>query len=111
MKVLIKNNIQCSQPFEFQPISCVDIANEINNLDRSKKTSGALSIDIIKKLTGICHTQLAEYFNYMLISCKFPDHLKAVDVSAIHKASVHKPPKLTIDLLVYPQQCLKFSNA
>ena len=85
--VLIKNNIQCSQPFEFQPISCVDIANEINNLDRSKKTSGALSIDIIKKITGICHTQLAEYFNHMLISCKFPDRLKAVDVSAIHKAS------------------------
>ena len=62
--VLIKNNIQCSQPFEFQPISCVDIANEINNLDRSKKTSGALSIGIIKKITGICHTQLAEYLNY-----------------------------------------------
>ena len=85
--VLIKNKIQCSRPFEFQPISCVDIANEINNLDHSKKTSGALSIEIIKKITGISHTQLAEYYNYKLIFCKFPDRLKAVDVFAIHKAS------------------------
>ena len=85
--VLIKNNIRCAQTFEFQPISCDDIVNEVKNLDRSKKTSGTLSIDIIKKITGICHTQLVEYFNSVLLSCKFPDRLKAVDVSAIHKGS------------------------
>ena len=44
-------------------------------------------MDIIKKITRICHTQLAECFNSMLLSCEFPDLLKAVEVSAIHKGS------------------------
>ena len=82
--ILIKNNIRCAKNFEFQPIRCVDIVNEINNLDHSKKTSGTLSIDIIKEITGICHTQLAEHFNSILLFYKFPDRLQTVDVSAIH---------------------------
>ena len=36
--VLIKNNLPYTQTFELQPISCVDIVHEINNLDRSKIT-------------------------------------------------------------------------
>ena len=84
---LIKNNMRYAQTFEFKPISYADIVNEINNLDSSKKTSGTLSVDIIKRNTGICRTQIAEYFNSMLLSCEFPDPLKAVDVSAIHKGS------------------------
>ena len=58
--VLLKSSIRCTQTFEFQPFSCVDIVNKAKILDRSKKTSGTLSIDIIKKITGIYHTQLAE---------------------------------------------------
>ena len=84
---LIKNNMRYAQTFEFKPISYADIVNEINNLYSSKKTSGTLSVDIIKRSTGICRTQIAEYFNSMLLSCEFPDPLKAVDVSAIHKGS------------------------
>ena len=84
---MIQKNIRYMQAFELKPINCADIVNEISNLDSSKKTSGTLSADIIKKIIGICHTQIAEYFNSMLLSCEFPDLLKAVDVSAIHKSS------------------------
>ena len=99
-----------AQTFEFKPISYADIVNEINNLDSSKKTNGTLSVDIIKRITGICRTQIAEYFNSMPLSCEFPDPLKAVDVSAIHKGS-DPTSKRTIGLLVYPQQCLRYLNA
>ena len=85
--VMIQKKIQYTQAFEFKPISSVDIANEINNLESSKNTSGTLSVDIIKKIIGICLTQIAEYFNSMLLSCEFPDLLKAAVVSAIHKFS------------------------
>ena len=83
---MIQKNIRYTQASEFKPISCADFVNEINNLHSSKKTSGTLSVDIIK-IIGICHTQIAEYFNSMLLSCEFPDILKTVDVSEIHKGS------------------------
>ena len=107
---IIQKNIQYTQAFEFKPISCADIVNEIKNLDSSKKTSSTLSVDIVKKIIGICHTQIAEYFNSMLLSCKFPDLLKAVDASGINKGS-DPPLKLTVGLLVYPQQYLRYLNA
>ena len=84
---LIKNNIRHTQIFEWQPISCADIVNEIKNLDSSRTTSGTLSVDIIKKTTEICHTQIAEHFNSVLLSCEFSDLLKVLDASAIHKGS------------------------
>ena len=85
--ILIENKLRYTQTFYFHANSCVDIVNEINNLDRSKKTKSTFSIDIIQKIAGIYHTQLAKHFNPMLLSCKFADHLKATGVSAIQKGS------------------------
>ena len=85
--LLIQKHIRYKEAFEFKPISCANIVNKRNNLDSSKKTSGTLSVDIIKKIIGIFHNQTVEYFNSMLLSCELPDLLKAVDVSAIHKSS------------------------
>ena len=107
---MIQKNIRYTQASEFKPISCADFVNEINNLHSSKKTSGTLSVDIIKKIIGICHTQIAEYFNSMLLSCEFPDILKTADVSEIHKGS-DPTSKINYRLLVYPRQCLRYLNA
>ena len=73
--------------FEFQPISYVVVKNDVNILDDSKRASGTLSVDFIKKIAVVCHTQISQYFNSMLLSCEFPDLLKAVHVSAIYRSS------------------------
>ncbi len=85
---LIKNNIIVNnETFEFNPVCPNDVWNEISNLDNSKKTSGCISVDILKLISGLCHIEITKYFNTMLFTCEFPTPLKAVDVSALHKNS------------------------
>ena len=46
----IKKTIKSGETFVFQPVSSVDIRNEIDQLNRSKITSGELSKDIAKSV-------------------------------------------------------------
>ena len=61
--------------------------NEIRQQDNSKKTSGCISVDILKLISDLCHTEITKYFNTMLLTCEFPEPLKAVDVSSLYKSS------------------------
>ena len=57
-----RNNIKGGETFEFNPVSPLEVWNEINQLNRSKKTSGELSTDIIKSLANNC----VEYFTFFV---------------------------------------------
>ena len=46
----IEKTIKSEETFVFQPVSSVDIRNEIDQLNRSKITSGELSKDIAKSV-------------------------------------------------------------
>ena len=69
------------------PVSPNDVWNEIRQLDNSKKTSGCISVDILKLISDLCHIEITKYFNTMLLTSEFPDVLKAVDVSSLYKSS------------------------
>ena len=85
--VLIRNNVVNDKAFEFYSVSPDDVWNKIDKLDNSKKTSGCISVDTLKLISDICHIEITNYFNKMLITNEFPDPLKAVDVSSVYKSS------------------------
>ena len=85
--VLIRNNVANNESFEFHPVCPNDVCNEIRQQDNSKKTSGCISVGILKLISDLCHTEITKYFNMMLSTCEFPEPLKAVDVSSLYKSS------------------------
>ena len=44
----------------------------IDKLDNSKKTSGCISVDILKLISDLCHVEITNHFNKMLITNVFP---------------------------------------
>ena len=79
--VLIRNIVVNKESLGFHPVSPNDVWNETRQLDHSKKTSGCISIDILKLISDLCRTEITKYLNTMLLTCEFPERLKAVDVS------------------------------
>ena len=85
--VSIRNNVANDESFEFHPVNPTDVWNEIRQLDNLKKTSGCISVDILKLISDLCHVEITKYFNKMLLTCEFPEPLKSVDVSSLYKSS------------------------
>ena len=50
----IKKTIKSGETFIFQPVSSVEVWNEIDQLHRSKKTNGELSSDVVKSIADNC---------------------------------------------------------
>ena len=46
-----------------------------------------MDVDILKLISDLCHVEITKYFNTMLLTCEFPETLKAVDVSSLYKSS------------------------
>ena len=78
-------NVRTEETFEFQPVSSLEVWNDINQLNRSKKTSGDLSTDIVKSISGSCLEYFTFFVNQMVANSTFPDKLKLADVSPILK--------------------------
>ena len=84
--IRIKENIGVVDKFEFNFFAPIDVWNEINQLNGSKKSSGEILKDILKLLLGMCIDQITLYINKMFEYSEFPDKLKLADVSPIFKA-------------------------
>ena len=63
----------------------MEVWNEINQLNRSKKTNGELSTDIIKSLANNCVEYFTFFVNQMFANSTFPNKLKLADVTPIFK--------------------------
>ena len=82
----IKNRIKARETFFSQPVNSLEVRNEIDRLNRSKKTSEELSTDIVKSIADNCLEYITYYVNHMFASSTFPDKLKMADVSPIFKS-------------------------
>ena len=67
----------------FQPISSIEVWNEINQLNRSKSTSGKVPIDTVKSISGSCLEYLLFFANQIFANSTFSDKLELAGVSAI----------------------------
>ena len=66
--VLIRNNVANNESFEFHPVSPNDVWNESRQIDNSKKTNGCISVDILKLISDLSHTEITRYLNAMLLT-------------------------------------------
>ena len=84
---LRRNSVVNNEKFEFNPTNPNGVWNEIRQLDNSKKTSGCLSVDILKLISALCQVKITEYFSMMLFTSQFPDPRKTFDVSSLCESS------------------------
>ena len=84
--VRIKENVGVVDKFEFNFVAPIDVWNEINQLNSSKKSSEEIPADILKLLSGLCIDLITFYINKMFECSEFLDKLKLAEVSPIFKA-------------------------
>ena len=84
--IRIKENVGIVDKFEFNFVAPIDVWNEINQLNGSKKSSGEIPTDILKLISGLCIDQITFYIDKMFECSEFPVKLKLADVSPIFKA-------------------------
>ena len=61
--------------FEFSHINPISVWNEINQLDKTKKTSGEVPISSLKMVSDLCY-QETRHMNKSIECCEFPDKFK-----------------------------------
>ena len=81
----IKMSIKSGETFFLQPVSSLEARNEIDPLNRLKKTNGELSTDVVKSTADNCHEYITYYINLMFAKSTFPNEIKLADVSPIFK--------------------------
>ena len=79
----IKRHVNGNEEFEFNSASPLEVWVEINKSDKSKKTSGEISTDIVKLISGCSLKHITYFINRMFLSYEFPGKLKLADVSTI----------------------------
>ena len=86
--LMIKERFQIDKTFEFKEISTHDTYSEILKLNRRKKVSGNIPINILQLATReVPHVSVAltQCFNNSIESCIFPDELTWAEIVPIHK--------------------------
>ena len=81
----MKQHLTGNEVFEFKSVSPLEVWEEINKLDKSKKTSSEISSDVVKLISGFSLEHITYFINKMFSSNKFPGKLKLADVSPIFK--------------------------
>ena len=75
-----------SDIFEFRLFEPVEVWDEINRLDNTKKTSGDLPTHIFKLSYDLSFSAVTKLANEMVQRCIFPEKLKFADVSPVFKS-------------------------
>ena len=83
--IKIKSSVQTTQLFDFNFVSSDDISKIINSMDSTKKTSGAISIKIVKLTNKKTCKDLANCMNECIKQNKFPNKLKIADITPIFR--------------------------
>ena len=55
------------------------------HLDKTKKTSGHVPVDMLKLSANLCHEEIMFHINKAINDCNFPSDLKVADVSPTFK--------------------------
>ena len=84
----IKQHMIGNEVFEFENVSPLEVLEEINKLDKSKKTSGEISTDIVKLISGCSLEHITYFINKMFPNNEFPGNLKLADVSDVRSLNV-----------------------
>ena len=66
--------------FEFTSVSPLEAEEEINTLDSSKKTSGQVSTDVVKLISGCSLENITYFINKIFSVNEFTRNLKLADV-------------------------------
>ena len=64
----------------------MEVRNENDQLNRSKKSNGELSTDIVKSIADNCLEYITYFANQTFTNSTFPDKLKLADISPIFKS-------------------------
>ena len=82
----IKRQSDRNEIFEFTSISPLEVWEEVNKLDSSKKTSGEISTDVVELISGYSLQHLTYFINKMFTNNEFPGKLKLADIPPIFKS-------------------------
>ena len=77
----IKAMAQNNGRFEFSSVDPTLVFSEISKMDSSKKTSGAIPTDKLKRASSACYKEITYHINNAISANMFPDILKLADVS------------------------------
>ena len=72
--------------FKSRPINPLEVWEEVNKLDSSKKTSGEISTDVVKLISGYSLQHLTYFINKIFSNNEFPGKLNLADLSPIFKS-------------------------
>ena len=81
----IKGMVNAREKFEFSQVDHTTVFSEIQKMNATKKTSGAIPTDKLKLASNICYKEIAYHINNAIEMNVFPDILKLADVSPIFK--------------------------
>ena len=77
--------INIQEKFAFSHVDPTMVFSEIQKMNATKKTSGAVPTDKLKLVSNICYKEIAYHINNAIDMNAFPDILKLADVSPIFK--------------------------
>ena len=81
----IKGMVNAQEKFVFSHVEPSTVFSEIQKMNATKKTSGAVPTDKLKLASNICYKEIAYHINNAIDMNVFPDILKLADVSPIFK--------------------------
>ena len=70
-----QSNLASNELFEFKSVSPLEVWEEINKLDKSKKTSSEISTDVVKLISWCSLEHITYFINKMFSSNEFPGKL------------------------------------
>ena len=81
----INGMVNTEEKFVFSHVDPSTVFSEIQKMNATKKTSGAVPTDKLKLASNICYKEIAYHINNAIDTNIFPDILKLADVSPIFK--------------------------
>ena len=81
----IKSMVNAQEKFVFSHVDPSTVFSEIQKMNATKKTSGAVPTDKVKLASNICYKEIAYHINNAIDTNIFPNILKLGDVSPIFK--------------------------
>ena len=81
----IKERFTSWETFEFSKVDHTLVFSEIMHLDKTKKTSGHVPVDMLKLSANHCCKEITFHINNAINDSSFPSDLKIADVSPIFK--------------------------
>ena len=104
--LLIKENVKCTDTFEFTKIDATDVELEIKRLNHKKaNVFNGIPSKLLKENCDICCQPLHKMINCCIEDSVFPDQLKLGDMTPIFK-KIDRTNEKTTETLVYCRYAL-----